>query len=162
MENSLSTAYAGPENRWQLLDAFTVDRLPGNESLCAARVAQQLAALHLAAVQMEQLTQAVAAAVLHMIEHNPAQQSEPLVQIQVMAPGAWRASPGHNCANIAVEAAHTSALQAGSAPVAGGQPACCWGFFLVERSVDLKQAGAQVVQHTIDLFLYQEATGDHV
>lgn len=162
MENSLSPARtAAAENRWQLMGAFTVDSLPGNEVVSAERVAQRLSALHLPALHLDRLTQAVAAAVLNVIEHSPPHQTEQLVQIQIMAPWGWRnlADQSDKDGDGIFDATITSPLQAGAAPLSAGQLACCWGFFLVERGIDLKPADTNGVQRTIALFLYQEATG---
>jgi hypothetical protein len=162
MENSLSPAHStAAENRWQLMGAFTVDSLPGNEVVSAERVARRLSALHLSPPHLERLTQAVAAAVLNVIEHNRPHQTEQLVQIQIMAPWGWPglAEQSDKDGNGMFDTTVISPLPADAASLSAGQLACCWGFFLVERGMDLKPADTNGIQRTIDLFLYQETTG---
>jgi serine phosphatase RsbU (regulator of sigma subunit)/anti-sigma regulatory factor (Ser/Thr protein kinase) len=140
---------------WQVLDAWTLASVPGNERPAMARLTEILATLPLSPLRQQQLQTAVSEAIMNAMEHGNAYQPDRVVAVEV----GQRADllrvrvtdQGRHPANSDIPDIPSPQLPDLAAKLAGEQSPRGWGLFLIEQLVDALEVSGDATHHTLEM-----------
>jgi hypothetical protein len=123
---------SGAELAWRTLIEFTLPAAADHASKAVQQVIAAVADFQLSSASLEQLAQTIVETVHNVALQNGRLRLELPMQIRVSV-----------------------------AALADRDAACCWGFFVIARTVDGVSAADGPAHHAIEVFLYQESTQPH-
>jgi serine phosphatase RsbU (regulator of sigma subunit)/anti-sigma regulatory factor (Ser/Thr protein kinase) len=151
LERHALAALGSREHR-ELLDAFTLPSVEGNERAALERVATALVPLGLTTDQTDRLKTAVAEAAMNAIEHGNALRAELPVEVAVAREGdqVVVSVTDHGGGGPGADSADTPDLEL---KLAGLQTTRGWGLFLIEHMVDAVEHEQDGDRHTVRLVM---------
>jgi anti-sigma regulatory factor (Ser/Thr protein kinase) len=140
---------------WQILDAWTLASVPGNERSAIVRLAQVLATVPLSPLRQQQLQTAVGEAIMNAMEHGNAYQPDRVVAVEVgQRTDMLRVrvtDQGRHSANPDISDIPAPQLPDLAAKLAGEQSPRGWGLFLIEQLVDALEVSGDATHHTLEM-----------
>lgn len=142
------------DHSWHTLAEFSLPSIEGNERKAMELVAQAVAGLQIEGERLECLKTAVAEATMNATEHGNLYQNDLPVSIKVLAADGTMAV---QITDYGLSGPIPAPVEPDvEAKLAGKQPTRGWGFFLIQKMVDVVQIESDNAHHTIQLFVYLE------
>lgn len=143
-------------NGWQMLGAWMIPSVMGNERLAMALVTETLSPLVLPAERLARLESAVAETVMNAMEHGNHYSLDHPVLLQVCAsPTAIMVRVQDDGGYQPMRAMERSALPDLTAKLAEQQRPRGWGLFLIHNLVDKLQFSGDDDHNVVELIMYQ-------